>query len=108
MKKHTLTGIRTMQRCAVALDNTNDMRPEIRRYLADGMKTEQKTIQALRTELSEAHGRISKAHAIIRMMHDALKRGDSMQWQHRDALELADDLIFEALLCVGTAGDMTS
>jgi hypothetical protein len=107
MKKAKLNAIQTMEKCLKALDDRNDMRPEIRRYLAEGIAAQEKHNQKINLELIEAHGKISKAHAVIRTLHETLKTGQPVQWHHRETLELIDDMTFEALLCIGTAGEMT-
>jgi hypothetical protein len=107
MKKPKLIALRAIEKCIRLHEDTNDNKAPVLRILRDTVCAETRAIMELKTELIEAHVKISKAHAVIRTLHETMKTGNSIHWNHRDSLELIDDMVFEALLCIGTAGEMT-
>lgn len=107
MKKSKLNSIRTMKKCIRLHEDTNDNKAGVLRLLRETVESENRAILAIRGELREAHEKVSKAHAVIRTLHETMKSGEPVRWNQREALELIDDMVFDALLCIGTAGKMT-
>lgn len=105
--KSKLTAIRAMEKSIQLHEDTNDNKVNVMVLLKKTIESEKRALIKLRLELFEAHGKISKAHAVIRTLHETLKTGQPVQWNHRETLEFIDDTVFEALLCIGTAGEMT-